>query len=636
MHTRISGASGTGNSSSMISNITLNTLLQAMLGEDSQVYALVVSRVHGAVKDLEEAVSTTVTLSSTGTGTVSTNSALNHSYPSIDKCNKVRKLKKYIEDACVSHAGIVKEHLQLDTVQLEIRKWQNEMLCRNMKTEYVSVLVQMCILVRDLVEIQGYVLAAWHANGRFSGIDGSIDAQGGVAQSEVKDRMLQCKRKRNEKRTALQDKAKMIVRNIAQYKTETNKANKIQHACEWKTKDSLASMYWTTVVERLNTEAKLCVSVEIVKSGHDTKKAFEDMARNMSVGMADMAAVKTKPNMLTPTNKKRKYDDPDIMHTQDEKYTTQDEDATNTTRPIGAVTKISASDIEKWYQKGWEIGSSHSLEEVEMMCAASNYAAKTGDDGRDVIIDYCNIAPVPCMSTLKPIDLVVSNEVSEVVKLKENSKITMRELEIVVYYCSTLMCRIQASVLEKILPLSRVNVTEIVDIYAQLRESTKRQQDVVLNQLPELGDGCWLLYQHCLEIEMSLRMFVHMHTKNSSALPHAPSTSSQDNNEEEGQSACIESIKAYAMDTPFFATHDNFECLLQKWITSRDLLISNCKMTAALLLWGQDAFIYFCMRSNKLLSRSRPNGYITIQEEGDDAANYEYFTSIEMDYVNLL
>jgi hypothetical protein len=261
--------------------------------------------------------------------------------------------------------------------------------------------------------------------------------------------MLQCKRKRNEKRTALQDKAKMIVRNIAQYKTETNKANKIQHACEWKTKDSLASMYWTTVVERLNTEAKLCVSVEIVKSGHDTKKAFEDMARNMSVGMADMAAVKTKPNMLTPTNKKRKYDDPDIMHTQDEKYTTQDEDATNTTRPIGAVTKISASDIEKWYQKGWEIGSSHSLEEVEMMCAASNYAAKTGDDGRDVIIDYCNIAPVPCMSTLKPIDLVVSNEVSEVVKLKENSKITMRELEIVVYYCSTLMCRIQASVLEK-------------------------------------------------------------------------------------------------------------------------------------------------------------------------------------------
>jgi len=638
----------------MLSNITLHTLLESVLGEDSQVYALVMPSMHGATNDLAvAAASTTAPPSSTGCSTLSTNgsssiaSALNRRYPAIDKCNKISKLKKFIEDACATHAGIVKEHLLLDNVQMEIRKWQNEMLSRNMKTAYVSVVVEMCILVRDLPEIQGYVLEAWRGNGRFSGMDAQSNAEGGVVPSELKDAMLQCKKKRKEKRIALQDKAKMIVRNIATYRNDRKKTNTNQYACEWKTKDSLATIFWTTVVERLNTEAKLCVSVEIVKSGHDTTKAFEDMARNMTVGMANVSEVKIKSlqnSMTTPTNKKRKHDDTCIMHTQDAEDVTEAEDTTSMTSRIGVARKFSASELQKWYQKGWETGSSHSLEEVELMCAVSNYAAETGEDGRDVIVDYCNIAPMPYMSTLRGVS-PVQNEVSEVVQFEHERKITMRELEIVVYYCSTLMCRIPASVLEKILPLSRINVAEIVDIYAQLRESSKRQQDVVLDQLPELGDECWLLYQHCLEIEMSLRMFVHMHTKNPSSLVYdAVITSNEDTNgdtnedtnEEEGQTGCIDSIKAHAMRMTLFATQDNFESLLQKWITARDLVISNSKMTAALLLWGEDAFIYFCMRSNKLLSSSRPNGYITVDEDGDAATNYEYFTSIEMDYVNLL
>ena len=491
----------------------------------------------------------------------------------IEMCKRFSKLEQLTESAYSAEMPQIRLHLARHSVQREVARWIREIALKNFRTDYVEKVATMCVILRDFEHIQSSVLAAWTRLYQ----NNTVPATGSTAVSRVDDTSITTSKKESRrKHVHLQHKVQLLLATFAHKYVgggSATAADAVPPCAPSNTKkraapepagsaasanihtDGPRDIIWMQELERTESEAKLAVCAEIIKNQNDTQKTFKAIAVYCALAERQSGTAG------------------DDTHVQPQ-----------TTPPP------TAKDIQDWYERRWQRagGNTHN---VQLTCALHAYRSSPLQH------DYLKIQA--CTSSHHHTGVAESPGAPD-------APTTMCELEIVVFYCSTLIHRVDSTVLRHLLPIDINKFKSVEGTYDKLRAANTRVQESVLATVQDISFQCQQLYQSCMEIEMCLRMFIYARMQ-----------------EEEG----IMLQLRHFLQNNACSVQDNLERALQEWITASQLSLGNCNMTVSLLRWGGNAFVIFCMQTDVALS-SRPNPYIMVPHDTTSRSQYEYFTDM--------
>jgi len=535
--------------------ITILTVIESILGEDSRIYRIVSEPTRG--KD-------------TSVGGAVTAGVANR--PSeIELCKRFANLKTIMEKVCVTAVERIRVHLTSPSICLEKKRWTREAASKNYRTAYIEKLVTICVVLRDFEDIQSQVVAAClqqlAATAQHdSGTEVFLETPE-VMQQTIKNSKKESKRKSMQ----LQKKVRVLLATFpdkyAKYPhisegqphmsegqphmSEGQQSTDAEASVTCVSATGPAGIFWMQELERTESESKVVACAEIMRNQYDKKKTFSQMALYCQ----------------TRATAWRDSSDAELLC-------------------------CSADDIEHWYEHHWQRGGGP-LNSVMISCMLLAY--KTSPHCQD----YMRIQGSTAVESRHPASHAL---------VQAHTPVSMRELEMVVWYCATLIQKVDNAVLCHLLPIDLHKFKMVEETYDKLRSSTRVLQEAVLATVHDISLLCKQLYHSCMQIEMCLRMFVYTRMQ-------------QDG-------GTMPELRKFLRSHGACSVQDNLEQRLQEWTVAPELELGNCKMTLSLMAWGADDFVIFCMQSDVILS-SLPASYITIQENGVAEHPCEYFSNID-------
>jgi len=125
--------------------ITILTVIESILGEDSRIYRIVSKPTHGNDTSLGSA----------------TTAGVAASRPSeIELCKRFANLKTIMEKVCATAVEKIRVHLTCQSICLEKKRWNRKVASKNYRTAYIEKLVTICVVLQDFEDIQSQVVAA--------------------------------------------------------------------------------------------------------------------------------------------------------------------------------------------------------------------------------------------------------------------------------------------------------------------------------------------------------------------------------------------------------------------------------------------------------------------------------------------
>jgi len=523
--------------------ITILTVIESILGEDSRIYRLVSEPTHANDASLASATS--------AGGTANRPSE-------IELCKRFANLKIVMEKVCATAVERIRVHLTSPSICLEKKRWIREVASQNYRTTYTEKVVTICIVLRDFDDIQSQVIAAClqqlaAAAQRDTGTTKLMLETPEVMQQTIKN----SKKESKHKSLQLQKKVRVLMATFpdkyAKYThmSEGQQSNDPEACVTCVSAAGPAGLFWMQELERTESESKLVACAEIMRNQYDKKKTFSQMALYCQARAAAW----------------RDGNDAQLLC-------------------------CDADDIEQWYEHHWQRGGGP-LNNVMITCML--FAYKTSPRCQD----YMQIQGSTAVASRLPASHAL---------VQAHTPISMRELEMVVWYCATLIQKVDNAVLCHLLPIDIHKFKMVEETYDKLRSSTQHLQEAVLATVHDISLLCKQLYQSCMQIEMCLRMFVYTRMQQDVDTMHE--------------------LRGFLRSYGACSVQDNLEQRLQEWTVAPELELGNCKMTLSLMTWGADNFVIFCMQSDVILS-SLPASYITIQEDGVVKHPCEYFANID-------
>ena len=387
--------------------ITILTVIESILGEDSRIYRLVSEPTHA---------------NDTSLGGAATAGVAANRPSEIELCKRFANLKTIMEKVCVTAVDRIRVHLTSPSICLEKKRWIREVASKNYRTAYTEKLVTICVVLRDFEDIQSQVVAAClqqlAATAQHNtGTEFKLETPE-LMQQTIKNSKKESKRKSLQ----LQKKVRVLIATFpdkyAKYSnlSEGQQCNDPQASGTCVSATGPAGLFWMQELERTESESKLVACAEIMRNQYDKKKTFSQMA------------------LYCQTNAAAWRDSNDAKQ-----------------------LCSGADDIEQWYEHHWQRGGGP-LNNVMITCML--FAYKTSPHCQDYMLIQASTA-------------VESRHPATHALVQTHTPVSVRELEMVVWYCATLIQKVDNAVLCHLLPIDIHKFKMVEETYDKLRSSTQ-------------------------------------------------------------------------------------------------------------------------------------------------------------------